>query len=154
MKRLFLKLLHFTYFRILSIFKPISIGVRVLLIQNDKVLMVKHSYQDEWFLVGGGVKRRESLAQAARREALEEAGAKLGEIELFGIYTKIAYLHTNHIALFLCEDFTYSGNGDWEIDEIELFPLNALPENTAPGIRRRIEDYIKGMKPKNGFGEW
>ena len=154
MKRPFLKLLHFTYFRILGIFKPISIGVRVLLIQDDKVLMVKHSYQDEWFLVGGGAKRHETLAQAARREAMEEAGATLGEMELFGIYTKNTYLHTDHIALFLCKDFTYTGTGDWEIDEIEFFPLNVLPEDTAPGIRRSIDDYIEGVKPKEGFGEW
>ena len=154
MKRSFLKLLHFIYFRVLGIIKPISIGVRVLLIQDDKVLMVKHSYQDEWFLIGGGVKRRETLAHAARREAMEEAGATLGKMELFGIYTKFTYRHTDHIAVFLCNDFTFTGKGDWEIDAIELFPLNALPEITAPGIKRRVEDYVAGVKPKDGFGKW
>ncbi|MBT3313974.1 MAG: NUDIX domain-containing protein [Anaerolineae bacterium] len=154
MKRLFLKPIHFTYFRVRRVFKPISIGVRVLLIQDNKVLMVKHSYQDGWFLVGGGAKQRENLADAARREAMEEAGATLGEMKLFGIYTKIAYRHTDHIAVFLCKDFTYTGNGDWEIDAIELFSLDTLPENTAPGIRRRIEDYLAGVKPEEGFGEW
>ncbi|MCP4142808.1 MAG: NUDIX domain-containing protein [Chloroflexi bacterium] len=154
MKTSFLKSLYFIYIRLIGILKPISLGVRVLLIQDDKVLMIKHSYQDEWFLVGGGVKRGETLAQAARREAMEEAGATLGEMELFGIYSNFIYLRSDHIAVFLCKDFTFSGKKDWEIDTIELFPLNTLPDNIAPGIRHRIEDYIAEIKPKDGFGKW
>ena len=154
MKRLFLNLLYNIYVRVIGIIKPISLGVRVLLIQDDKVLMVRHTYQDEWFLVGGGVKRGETLAEAARREAMEEAGATLGNLELFGIYTNLFFFRTDHIAVFLCDDFTYTSKNDWEIESIELFPLDALPENTASGIRHRIEDYLNGVKPKDGFGMW
>ncbi len=154
MKRLFLNLLYNIYIRVIWIVKPISLGVRILLIQDDKVLMVRHTYQDEWFLVGGGMKRGEPPAEAARREAMEEAGATLGDLELFGIYTNFLFLRTDHIAVFLCKDFTYTGEHDREIDSIELFPLDALPENTALGIRHRIEDYLNGVKPKDGFGMW
>jgi len=154
MKHLFLNLLYNIYVRVIGIVKPISLGVRVLLIQDDKVLMVRHTYQDEWLLVGGGMKRSETLAETARREAMEEAGATLGEMELFGIYTNFFFLRTDHIAVFLCKDFTYTCEHDWEIEDIELFPLNALPEKTAPEIRRRIEDYLNGVKPKDGVGRW
>ena len=85
---------------------------------------------------------------------MEEAGATLREMELFGIYTNLFFLRTDHIAVFLCKDFTYTGEHDGEIESIELFPLNALPENTALGIRRRIEDYLNGINPRDGFGEW
>ena len=154
MKRLFLKTLYFVFIRILRIFKPISIGVRIMLIREDEVLLVKHSYQDEWYFPGGGTKRKETLADAARREAFEEVGATLGSLELFGIYTNFFELRTDHIAVFICRDFTYTGAKDWEIESIELFPFNALPENIAPGIARRIKDYLNGTQPKDGFGNW
>jgi 8-oxo-dGTP pyrophosphatase MutT (NUDIX family) len=154
MKRAFLKLLYQIYIRFIGIIKPISIGVRVLLVQDDKVLMVKHSYQDEWFFVGGGVKRGETLEEAARREAKEEAGATLRKLEFFGIYTNYIFLRTDHIAVFLSEDFTFSREKDWEIEKLELFPFDELPGNIAPGIKHRLDDYLAGTKPQKGFGRW
>lgn len=154
MKPLFFKTLYHIYIRLIGIVKPISVGVRVLLIRDEKVLMVRHIYQDEWFLVGGGVKRGETIEEAARREAMEEAGATLGHLTLFGIYTNFIHLRSDYITVFLCDDFTYTGAHDHEIDAIELFPLNALPQSLTPGIRNRLNDYIAGKKPKNGFGLW
>ena len=154
MKRSFLNLFYRIYIRLLSIVKPIMLGVRVLLIQDDKVLMVRHTYQSEWYLVGGAMKRKETPEEAARREAQEEAGAILGEVELFGIYSNFLEGRSDHITVFLCKDFTYTGEHDREIEAVSLFPLDTLPENTAPGIRRRIDDYLAGVKPKDGFGEW
>jgi len=153
MHHLFLKLLYQIYIRVTAITKPITIGVRVLLIQDDKVLMVKHTYQDEWFLVGGGVKRFETLEEAARREAMEEAGATLGEMKLFGIFTNYLFGRSDHIVVFLCENFTYSGEHDSEIESVELFPMDVLPKETAPGIRRRIKEYRNGEE-KSQFGKW
>jgi len=154
MKRLFLKSLHYIFVRLLGIVQPISIGVRVMLIRDEQVLLVKHSYQDAWYFPGGGVKRGESLAEAARREAMEEVGATLGDLELFGVYKNSLPMRTDHIAVFLCRDFTFSRTNDWEIEKLELFPFNDLPESTSPGIRHRLDDYIAGREPKDGFGLW
>ncbi len=154
MKRTFLKTLHFIVIHLIGIVKPITFGVRVMLIRDDKILLVKHSYQDAWFFPGGGIKRGESVADATRREAMEESGATLGKLELFGIYKNPQPLRTDHITVFICRDFSYTGAKDWEIESIELFPFDALPENVAPGIGRRIEDYLAGIKPKDSFGNW
>ena len=153
MKKLFLKLLYQIYVRLSAITKPVTIGVRVLLIRDEKVLLVKHSYQDLWFLVGGGMERYETLEEAARREAMEEAGATLGEMELFGIYTNYIFGRSDHIVVFLCENFTYTGEHDSEIESVELLSMGALPKNTAPGIRRRIEEYRVGEEYSQ-FGKW
>ena len=153
MKHLLLKLLYQIYIRVTAITKPVTLGVRVLLIRNEKVLLVKHSYQDLWFLVGGGMKRFETLEEAARRESMEEAGALLGEMKLFGIYTNYIFGRSDHITVFLCEEFTYTGEHDSEIETVELFPMDALPKKTAPGIRRRIEEYQKGVE-NSQFGKW
>ena len=154
MKRAFLKTLHFIFIRLLRIFKPISIGVRVMLIRDDEVLLVKHTYQDEWYFPGGGAKRKETLDQAARREAFEEVGATLGDLELLGVFTNFFELRTDHIAVFICRAFTLTERSHWEIEAIEFYPLNAPPENIAPGIHRRIKDYLADKEPKDGFGEW
>jgi ADP-ribose pyrophosphatase YjhB (NUDIX family) len=73
-----------------SVTGPITVGVRVLLIRDETVLLVQHTYQDSWYLVGGGVRGGETLEQAIRREADEEAGASLEHLEVFGVYTNFA----------------------------------------------------------------
>ena len=137
---------------ILAIIKPISIGVRVMLIQNEQVLLVRHTYQNGWFMPGGGAKPKETLEDSARREAREEAGAELGKLRLVGIYTNLSEGRADHIALFLCEDFTYTGQHDREIAELRAFHLNALPAELYPGHQRRMEEYKNQIS--NPFGHW
>ena len=55
-----------------KIFRPLTWGVRLMLIKNDEIVLVRHTYRDGWFLPGGGLKRRETFTAAARREAHEE----------------------------------------------------------------------------------
>src|SRR5687768_18404925 len=79
--------------------RPINLGVRIMLIQDGKVLLVRHVYQRGWFMPGGGMKRRETLEQAARRECREEVGVKMDNVELFGIYFNYTEWKSDHIAL-------------------------------------------------------
>lgn len=133
--------------------RPITLGVRLLLISEQRVLLVRHTYQEHWYLPGGGVKRGETLEEAARREAKEEVGAELGELHLFGTYTNF-YDHKNdHVIVFRCHDFTFSGQGDFEIAAVEQHPLNQLPEDISPGSRHRIQEYQEGKQNEN-FGIW
>lgn len=154
MKHASLKLLHFIYTRWLAIVQPISLGVRILLVRDGQVLLVRHTYQDHWFLVGGGLKRHETLEQAARREAMEEAGAELGDLTLFGIYSNFFEGRSDNIAVFVCENFTYTGEHDREIAAVQFFPMDALPDDIAPGNKRRVEDYLSRAMPQNNFGIW
>ena len=154
MKRIFLKTLHFIYIRILRIFKPISIGVRVMLIRDDEILLVKHTYQDEWYFPGGGTKKFETLDQAARREAYEEVGATLNDLELLGVFTNFLQKRTDHIAVFICKDFTLTEQSDWEIEDTKFFPLNAPPKNIAEGIGRHLQNYLADNPAAIHFGRW
>ncbi len=134
--------------------RPVVMGVRVMLIRNGEVLLVRQTYSPGWFMPGGGLKRGETLEAAARRETSEEVGAELHNISLVGAYSNFKEWKSDHNILFLSTDFTLSGQQDRrEIAEMRFFPLDALPEGLWPGHRQRLEEYRRHQTPAQ-FGEW
>jgi 8-oxo-dGTP pyrophosphatase MutT (NUDIX family) len=149
----FQKFLYSVYKARWAVTRPITLGVRLMLVKDDQILLVKTTYQEGWYFPGGGVKRNETLEQAARREAKEEIGAQLGRLELLGIFALFADFKSDHIALFKCNDFSYTGKHDFEIEQISLFPLDRLPAGMAAGHQRRIEEYLI-EKTEGNYGLW
>jgi 8-oxo-dGTP pyrophosphatase MutT (NUDIX family) len=133
--------------------RPVTLGVRAMLIRDGQVLLVRQTYTDGWFMPGGGVDRGETLDAAARREAREEAGAELHNISLLGAYSNFKQWNSDHNIVFLSTDFTLSGKKDYEIAELRFFPLDALPEGLPPGHRMRLEEY-RARRPSPQYGEW
>jgi 8-oxo-dGTP pyrophosphatase MutT (NUDIX family) len=148
-----MRLLFLGYRIYCFLFRPKLLGVRVMLIQDRQVLLVRQTYLPGWFMPGGGVKRNETLDEAIRREAREEVGAEMKTLELVGAYTNFQGYKSDHNILFLSTDFTFSGQSDQEIAEVRFFPLDALPEDIWPGHRLRLEEYRAGKK-RPQFGEW
>jgi len=143
MKRTFLHTLYKLYSLQFFFTRPIMIGVRVMLIRDGQILLVKHSYQDGWLIPGGGVKRKESLEQAARRECSEEIGAKVGKMELFGVFTNFFKYKNDHIVVFVSHDFEIHPKKDFEIEQAKFFDMTALPDDMMEGNRKRIEGYLQ-----------
>lgn len=152
MMNLFIKLIYQGSRLLFLIFKPMTNGVRLLMVRDGKVLLVKHVYEDKWYLPGGLVDKGETLDQAIRREAQEEVGASLNDLQLFGVYTSFKDDRTDHIVVFLSQDFSLDGQSDHEIEALDFYPLDALPETTSDGSKHRIEDYVRG-KTLN-YGTW
>ena len=134
------------------VYHPITIGVRVMLIRDGRVLLVAHTYRDGWFLPGGGIKKNETVAAAARREAQEEAGATLGDLSLLGVYSNFSESKSDHVVVFTSTDFQVTGEHDAEIACVDWFPLGALPADASPGTRDRVADYVAGGAPF--AGDW
>jgi 8-oxo-dGTP pyrophosphatase MutT (NUDIX family) len=148
-----LRLVYLAY-RVYCFFvRPLTLGVRIMLIQNGKVLLVRQTYLDGWFMPGGGVKRGETFEQAVRREAHEEVGAQLTEISLMGAYSHFGEWKSDHNILFFSDNFTLNGRHDTEIAELRFYPLDNLPDNLWPGHRRRLEEFRAGVKYER-FGKW
>jgi len=127
-----------------SLVRPVTLGVRVILERDGKVLLVKHTYRDGWFLPGGGVKRGETLEQAARREVSEEVGVQTKTMCLHGVYFNTSEYKSDHIGVFSCADFVLSGKMDYEIACCAWFSFDKLPVSTGDGTKRRLMEYASG----------
>ncbi|HPP63333.1 MAG TPA: NUDIX domain-containing protein [Anaerolineales bacterium] len=148
-----LRLLYFIYNLYLFIFRPVTIGVRVILAKEGRVLLVRHTYRDGWHLPGGGIQRRETVETAARREVREEAGAEVGKVQLVGVYSNLEGYASGHNILFASEDFEIVGKPDREIAEARFFSRDELPADMFAGHRRKAEEYLDGKIPSN-TGVW
>ena len=134
-----------------KVFKPQTLGVRAILIKEDKILLVKHTYSNSWFLPGGGMKKGETFEAAIKRELNEELGITVHNLKLHGIYNNFFEGKNDSIFVFFNDDFEISGKKDAEIDEFEFFDLIDLPEKTSSGTRRRIAEFVEGNSPYHGM---
>ena len=135
------------------IVRPVLVGVRLIIDRDGAVMLVQHTYQPGWYLPGGGLKRGETLEQAARREAVEESGAVLGALRLFGVYSNFVQHKSDHIVVFACNDFHLTEMTSIEIESVDFFCADSLPEDVSPGSQRRIEEYT-GKIAVPVFGRW
>lgn len=135
------------------VFRPLTLGVKVLLVQDGQVLLVRHSYQDGWFLPGGGVQRGETVETAVHREAREELGATMINVRLMGVFSNVREYKNDHVIVFVCEAFTIAGADSEEIAEVRFFPLRQLPPSISEGTRRRVADYVTG-RSETAVGIW
>ena len=133
-------LLHFYFLGA----RALTIGVRAAIISSDRrVVLVRHPYTRGWHFPGGGVERNETCISALRREILQEVGiSQYSEPELFGVYFNGEVSKRDHVVLFKCN---YDGPvprqpPSWEISEVALFSIEALPSDTDPGTRRRVRE--------------
>ena len=134
------------------VFKPVSVGVRLLMVRDGQVVLVKHVYEPYWYLPGGAVERDETLETAVRREAQEEAGAALNDLELLGVFTNCERGKSDHIVVFLSQVFELTCVGDDEIECCRIFSLDALPEKISPGSANRIREFLDGKIVT--YGDW
>jgi len=140
--------------------RPLTMGVRIILLREGQVLLIRQTYLDGWFIPGGGIRKGETLDQAIRREAREEVQAELRSLELIGAFSSFDEFKNDHTALFASRDFTLGGGHDREVAEIRFFPVDALPADLKPGYRLKISQYARSLSSTEPgavvrrFGEW
>lgn len=127
-----------------SVFRPLNLGCRVIVEHGEKVLLVKMSYHDSWFLPGGGVDKGETFSQAAIRELYEECHIQVNNIWLQGVYLNTKMGAIDHVAVFVARD--YDGvppkvDGR-EVIAAQFFHKTDLPKDLSPGHRRRLDEYF------------
>ena len=141
------KLVYRLYRLYLLVARPITVGVRAVLVREGRVLLVRHTYQDHWYLPGGGVKKGETLTEALKRELREEVGAAVENLELLGMYSNFYEHKSDHVAVFVCTAFELGDAQDGEIETSAFFAPDDLPSGTSPGTRRRMAEYLEKAGP-------
>lgn len=128
--------------------RAMTLGVRGMVIENEaRVLLVRHTYTDGWHFPGGGVEVGETLEDALHKELREEAGLTLAEpARLHGVFLNHRLGRRDHVAVFVARAFSWQGPPPpgREIAAADFFPLEALPDGTTAGTRARLAEVLEG----------
>ena len=129
--------------------RPLTGGVRVLVLEEDRVLLVRHTYTPGLHLPGGGVEVGETFEEAALKELREEANLRpTAPLVLHGLYLNRAVTNRDHVALYVCRAFERGPfEPTREIAEAAFYSLDALPEDVTPATRRRIGEVRERRRP-------
>ena len=123
-----------------------SLGVEVVILMEQRVLLILRDDFSVWALPGGGVDPGESLVQAAMREVREETGLVVVLSRLVGFYSRPDWCNGgDNDALYAAHPT--SGRFINESDEVKaigLFDPNDLPHPIIGWHRQRIRDAVSG----------
>lgn len=122
--------------------RGLTLGVRAVVVDDDeRVFLVRHTYTSGWHFPGGGVEPGENALDALKRELREEAGIEvLGEPRLHGVFFNRSVSVRDHVLVYRIDAFDMANAKapDLEIAETGFFPLSAPPTDTNPGTLRRL----------------
>ena len=150
-KKFFYKIIHPILKYYWFVFRPKTRGVKCLIENNGKFLLVKLNYaHHKWTIPGGGVKRGESFLGAAIRETKEETGIEIFEPIFIGSYTGIIEYKNDSVEVYLAHshDIVYKID-PVEIKEAKWFSVNELPNDRAASVDRIFKFYEEFKFGKN-----
>lgn len=116
------------------------VSVSALIFHEGKVLLAHRRDIDWWNLPGGGLEEGETVDEALRREVLEETGLEVEVEQLVGVYSKP--LKQEVVLAFRCQVLNGNPHETEEARECRYFAPDALPPNTLPKHRQRVEDAL------------
>ena len=128
------------------------LGARALVINNrqqdkQQVLLVRHTYTQGWYTIGGLVDRGETPKQAVIREVEEETGLRIKDPKLLGVYYTHYHKRDDYIVFYLAHSFSeVHTRPSPEIEEVKWFDIKELPSDISPSTQRRIDEYL-GLIP-------
>jgi ADP-ribose pyrophosphatase YjhB (NUDIX family) len=124
-----------------------TVGVRALILdQQRRILLVKHTYMPGWHLPGGGVSSGETAIAAIIREVREEAGVIVNEIpRLFNVYFHKVQGVNDYPILFIITQFTLEQSRCCEIAETGWFAFDSLPEDTSQSTCKRLDEFFQNQ---------
>jgi 8-oxo-dGTP pyrophosphatase MutT (NUDIX family) len=128
--------------------RGLTLGVRAVVVDEQRrVFLIKHSYVGGWHLPGGGVEPGEAVLEALARELMEEGNITLtGEPELCGLYYNSRVSGRDHVAVYVVRAFTQHAPPvpNREIVGHGFFAIDDMPGDTTAGTRARIAEALLG----------
>jgi ADP-ribose pyrophosphatase YjhB (NUDIX family) len=131
--------------------RGMTLGVRaVVLDEQSRVFLIRHTYVPGWHFPGGGVETGETALDALTRELREEACIAIDEPPvLAGAFFNHRISRRDHVLVYVIRRFTVleEKQPDREIAEAGFFPLDRLPEGTTAATCRRLAEILEGQPP-------
>ena len=123
------------------------VAVNAVIDQDGRALLARRRDIRWWNLPGGGVEPGESVTEGLQREMREEIGAEVEIVRLAGVYSKPQ--KSEVVLVFLCHlpvGQERALHTTEEVSELGWFLPSALPPDTLPKHRQRVEDALTGRR--------
>ncbi|MCI3923135.1 NUDIX domain-containing protein [Paenibacillus sp. TRM 82003] len=127
-------------------------GASVILLNAEgQVLLFHRTDNDSWSFPGGAIEPGEKVEEAARREAFEETGLRVGEMNLFGVFSgeELYYRYPNGDevynvdVVFISQDY----EGDIRLSDegkgVRFFSIDELPDKISPPVIPVVEQLVR-----------
>ncbi|WP_436862187.1 NUDIX hydrolase [Staphylococcus caeli] len=127
-------------------------AVHIFLIKDNHILLLRRydtGYEDgNYSVLAGHLEGNESVLEAAQRESLEEGGVNIPFDSLN--FVGVMHRKSNDERIdFFFEATEWLGNvvnmEPNKCDELRWFPLDALPLNVIPYVKRAIDNYKENI---------